>query len=209
MTRIDFIKNYWNYYLSLENRMLQTSSYVAIDFDNSGTFSNEYAILLQAIGGELDTFFKEYCGFNPDDKKNIADYADFVLSDYPDITKQSISILGTDMKITPFKGWNSGCAKKSLPWWEAYDNIKHSRYENKKAACQKNTLNILASLFLMEMKYLQKLTDGNNQPDIPDKISELFSLDGWKFRYIPLNESMALIDGEINVGDVHEENGDA
>ena len=54
MTRADFIKNYWNYYLSLENRMLQTSSYVAIDLANSETFSNEYAILVQAIGGELD-----------------------------------------------------------------------------------------------------------------------------------------------------------
>ena len=209
MTRADFIKNYWDYYLSLENRMLQTSSYVAIDPDNSETFSNEYAILLQAIGGELDTFFKEYCGFNPDDIKNVTDYAKFILHDYPDIVKQSISILGTNMKITPFNGWDRECAKKSLQWWKAYDDIKHSRYANKKVACQKNVLNILASLFLMEMKYLQKLTYGKDQPDVPDKISKLFSLDEWVFHYIPLNGVMALIDGEICVGNVYEENGDA
>ena len=41
--------------------MLHTSSYVAIDPDNDKTFSNEYAILMQAIGGEFDSFFKEYC----------------------------------------------------------------------------------------------------------------------------------------------------
>ena len=57
----------------------------------------------------------------------------------------------------------------------------------------------------MEMKYLQKLTAGKDQPDVPDKISELFSLDEWTFRYLPIDGFMVSRDGEINVEDVHEE----
>ncbi len=199
MTRDDFIRNYWNYYLSLENRVLQTSSYVTIDVENEKTFSNEYAILMQAIGGELDSFFKEYCGFNPNDLKRISDYASCVLNDYPDIKTQSITVLGTEMKLTPFKNWDAAQAKQSLFWWSAYDDIKHSRYANKKCASQKNVLNLLCALFLMEMKYLRKITDGQNKPDVPDKPSELFSVDGWTFHYVPLAGGFVMINGVPNI----------
>ena len=206
MTREDFIRNHWNYYLSLENRVLHTSSYVAIDPDNDKTFSNEYAILMQAIGGEFDSFFKEYCGFNSDDKKTIAEYANYVLNDYPDIKTQSITVLGTEMNLNPFKDWDVSQAKQFLFWWIAYDDIKHSRYVNKKLACQKNVLNLLGALFLMEMKYLRKITNGQNQPDVPDKSSELFSLTGWTFHYVLLNGGFAVIDGNLDAdfGDAGE-----
>ena len=64
---------------------------------------------------------------------------------------------------------------------------------NKKDANQKNVLNLLGVLYLLEMKYLQKITDDSNQPDIPNKQSELFSLDGWNTRYIPMNGGVASI----------------
>ena len=199
MQREDFIRNYWNYYLTLENRVIQTASYVAIDADNEKAFSNEYAILIQAIGSELDSFFKEYCGFSGDEQKTITDYAQYVLVDCPGLKTQSITVTGTEMKIIPFDGWESTCAKQSLFWWLAYDEIKHSRYVNKKRANQKNVLNILGALFLMEMKFLRKITEGKNLPDIPENSSVLFSLDDWTFHYVPLNNAMAIIDGVIDV----------
>ena len=193
MTREDFLRNYWNYYLSLENRVIQTAGYVAIDPNNYKAFSNEYALLMQAIGGELDSFFKEYCAFNLGDYKTIADYASKVLVDYPNIKSQTITVVGTKVNICPFGEWNISQAKQSLAWWVAYDDIKHSRYVSIKSASQENVLNILGGLFLLEMKYLQKITSGKKEPDVPDKISELFSLDGWSFNYEPLNSAMALI----------------
>ena len=72
---------------------------------------------------------------------------------------------------------------------------------NQKDACQKNVLNILGALYLIETKYLRKITIGLEQPDIPDNVSKLFSLDNWNYRYIPLNKAMALIDNEITVLD--------
>lgn len=36
-----------------------------------------YALLLQSIGAELDNFFKVYCGFAAEDRKNMNDYCTF------------------------------------------------------------------------------------------------------------------------------------
>lgn len=69
LTRREFMCKYQTYYLMLENRFIHTTQYVELDEHNYGTFSNEYALLIQAIGAELDSFFKEYCEFDPSDKR--------------------------------------------------------------------------------------------------------------------------------------------
>ena len=58
MTRQEFLKDYWQYYLMLEKQFVNTLQYVDLDNNNFTTFSNQYANLLQAIGSELDSFFK-------------------------------------------------------------------------------------------------------------------------------------------------------
>lgn len=197
MNRVDFIRNYWSYYLALENRVLQTTNYLEIHRDNKNAFSNEYAILMQATGGELDSFFKQYCNFEPDEHKTIAHYASFILSEYPDIKEQSITVIGTDLNIIPFANWNQNQANQSLFWWAAYNNVKHNRHMCKSDASQKNILHILGALYLIEMKYLKKITAGLEQPDVPDNVSKLFSLDNWNYHHIPINDYMAVIDDEI------------
>jgi hypothetical protein len=64
MTRKDFLQRYWSYYLILEEKFRITLNYVELDERNAFSFSNEYALLLQSIGAELDNFFKVYCGFS-------------------------------------------------------------------------------------------------------------------------------------------------
>ena len=54
MTRIELNRNYWRYYRLLENKFLEASNYVEISKDNFFTYSNEYAMLLQSIGAELE-----------------------------------------------------------------------------------------------------------------------------------------------------------
>lgn len=70
-----------------------------INPSNFSTYSNEYALLLQSIGAELDNFFKVYCGFNLTDRKNIADYVAFVLADFPTITTEELKVEGTDVEV--------------------------------------------------------------------------------------------------------------
>ena len=92
MTRKEFLQHYWCYYLVLEEKFKNTLNYVELNWQNAATFSNEYALLLQSIGAELDNFFKLYCGFAPEDRKNIKDYCTFVLNDYSDIVNRKVLI---------------------------------------------------------------------------------------------------------------------
>ena len=202
MTRQEFLKDYWQYYLMLEKQFANTLQYVDLDTNNFSTFSNQYANLLQAIGSELDSFFKVYCSYNPDDRKSISDYATFVLSDFPSVLTQEVEIINYDITIKPFDGWDATRAKQSLPWWESFDKIKHSRTANKSDASLEKVLNALGGLFIIEMKYLQKIVAGlDTEPDIPNELSVLFELKDWAYNYIPAKQVyFPTKDGDIIFG---------
>ncbi|MBN2018637.1 MAG: hypothetical protein JW749_00245 [Sedimentisphaerales bacterium] len=51
-------------------------------------------------------------------------------------------------KIQPFGGWNAINAAQSLPWWQAYQNVKHNRIINREQATLENAVKALAGLFL-------------------------------------------------------------
>lgn len=195
MTRKEFLQWYWRYYLVLEEKFRNTLNYVELDDRNGAAFSNEYALLLQSIGAELDNFFKVYCNFSTQDRKTINDYCPFVLNDYRDIMNQKVLIMDRNMVVQLFQGWNANCPSLSLAFWDSFCKIKHSRHANIQEANQKNVLDTLAALYLLEMKYLSKIA--NNEPDIPDTRSGLFELDNWNYRYLPLGPGFAVIDGDL------------
>lgn len=195
MTRKEFLQHYWQYYLVLEEKFRNTLNYVELDKRNYYSFSNEYALLLQSIGAELDNFFKAYCGFSAQDRKNIKDYCFIVLSDYPDIVNQKVLIPERGIELQPYQGWNTSQSSHSLIFWESFCKIKHGRYANIEEANQKNVINILAALYLLEMKYLSKIAQ--NEPDIPDRKSNLFELKDWNYSYIPLAPGFAIINGTL------------
>lgn len=80
-------------------------------------------------------------------------------------------------------------------------NIKHNRIGNQKDASLKNVLNILTALYLLEMKYLSKISTEQNVPDIPDEESSIFMLKDWTYRYVSMEDAVfQLIDGAVNLG---------
>lgn len=194
MKRKDFLRRYWSYYLILEEKFRNTLNFVELGKRNACSFSNEYALLLQSIGAELDNFFKVYCGFSAQDRKTINDYCSFILSDYPNILNQKVLIPERDIELQPYQGWNESQPSKSLMFWDSFCKIKHSRYENIQEANHKNVLDALAALYLLEMKYLSKIAQ--DEPDVPDRKSNLFELKNWRYRYIPVGPGIAIINGE-------------
>ena len=118
MTRKEFLQHYWRYYLVLEEKFKNTLNYIELDWQNAGTFSNEYALLLQSIGAELDNFFKVYCGFAAEDRKNMNDYCTFVLSDYSDIVNQKNSDSRARYGISAISGLECGKSSTVTYIWE-------------------------------------------------------------------------------------------
>ena len=196
MDREAFLRDYWAYYLMLEEKFIHTLNYVELAKENFGTYSNEYAALIQMIGAELDSFFKVYCASelsNHMGKRptNIIDYRECIKRIYPDIAKQIVEVRSANIKFCPYEIWQVCASKKNqkpLPWWKAFTSVKHNRANNKRVACQKYTLHILGALYLLEMDYLKRSADENGSKDIPDEESNLFLLPDWDFRYMNLKD---------------------
>ena len=150
MKRNELMRDYWHYYRNLENKLIATSSYIEIHRDNFTAFSNEYALLLQSTGAELDNFFKVFCGYNLTDRKNINDYAGYILSSYPYVVNQIVTIPDRGIDLQPFAGWNTNAPAQSLNWCISFDEVKHNRAGNIKKANQENVLNIVSNLPIFE-----------------------------------------------------------
>ena len=198
MNRKELSQNHWRYYLMLEKRFIESVEFAELHKDNFDTFSNGYALLIQAIGAELDTVFKEFCGFNTADRKTITDYAQHILQSTPDIKNQKISVPEYDLEIQPFMNWNLNKPAQSLQWWCAFTEVKHNRHDQLRQAKQENVLNILGALYLIEMLYLKRITDGTDEIDVFDESSNLFRLKDWTSKAVPLSHAFALLSDMID-----------
>lgn len=178
MTRKDFIKNYWRYYLILEQHVMAAENYVDFSEDNRETYSVGFMNCLNEIGSEVDVCMKAVCGFAENERKTISDYCPIILEKYPEITAQKVIV--REQEIIPFENWTAEGASQSLTWWETYNSVKHGRNLNYKLANLKNVLYALAGLYVLEMFYLKEISDCENEPDIPDKESELFTMEQWE-----------------------------
>ena len=56
MNRKELSQNHWKYYLMLEKRFVESIEFVELHEDNFDAFSNGYALLIQAIGAELQSW---------------------------------------------------------------------------------------------------------------------------------------------------------
>ena len=67
-------QEYWKYYIHLEQLLMNTFDFVALNKDNFGTYSNQYASILQLTGAELDAFFKAFFEIKRSNDFNIKIY---------------------------------------------------------------------------------------------------------------------------------------
>ena len=108
MTTNELIQKHWNYYLMLEQKLLETRNYVEFRTENYNTSSNDFGLLIISIGAELDNFLKTYCEVSEEDRNsprvNMGTYCDYLSNHYPQIARETITVLDTDPSIvlTPF-----------------------------------------------------------------------------------------------------------
>lgn len=113
MNRNDFLRNYWRYYLLLEERFLTLTRFIEPVYNNMSTYSLELVNQLLTLGSELDVFMKVICDLNQKDKHHIGEYRPIILNKYPQIQNQEVQFLND--YITPFKNWKNIADKKLYP----------------------------------------------------------------------------------------------
>lgn len=197
MTREEFCKVHWEYYLVLERDFLETERYISFDLGdnylytnnapsdiaNSLVFSVEYIKQYQAICSEVDVILKSICkelgDTSASDMKN--GYTPDVLGDafWQRVVGQKVSM--KDMELQPFVGW-SNSPYKSPEWWTPYNKVKHARLENLRMANLKNVLNALSGLYVLENYFVKYIGDRDGDMDVPDDISKVFEMNNWETR---------------------------
>lgn len=196
----EFIKNYWNYYIELENQLLQTKKYVEFNKSNYKTFSIEYLKLLQATCSEIDVVSKIIAedydeNFKKLDNKNIQVWGLYLHKVFPDIEEIAVTFLN-EGTIIPWKNWDyetfydkSGRFRyrlkkdKETPvWWTAYNKVKHERIfpygegkTNYSRANLENLILAMSALFILETLFIEKMTETQELPNVFQS-SKLFEI---------------------------------
>lgn len=189
MTRDDFCKYHWAYYLVLERDLLKVEQYISFelgnnylynkptyfDAENSNVFSNEFVKQYQAICSEIDvvlkTICKELANVSVDNMKT--GYTPIILQYWPDIVLQKVKI--KDFELQPFVNWNQS-PYKSPDWWSLYNQVKHKRLSHYKNANLKNVLNALAGLYILENYLVRYIGTRDDDLDVPNDKSQLFAM---------------------------------
>lgn len=159
----------WNYYLTLEGDLADTSRYIE-PAGQENVYSFEFAKLLILSCTEIESVFKIICKeiVGQQVEGNIAKYKEVILKKYPKITEATVTVNRLGKNIEPFATWSSG----TLTWWSAYQEVKHYRggYFNK--ATYINAVTAIAALYIL-IFYLGKITG----IDFPDTQSNYISSD--------------------------------
>ena len=179
-----FKKDYWSYYLELEEQFLNTKKYVSIDSKNFRTYSPEFLRLLEAICSEIDIVGKTIA-HELDNRFKVNDFRSsiqkwwYIVQDLYKNYSSTEVILFDEIRISPWKEYviekfedKQGSVRyrmtetsKPLTWWKAYNDVKHNRTldnpeTNEKNYYKANLGNVcysLAALYLLEKTYIKSV----------------------------------------------------
>jgi len=145
---------HWQYFISLESSLNETTRYVELSETNYPVFSIEYARILLSTASEVDVVCKLLCTKIDSAAKagNIDDYRKIILSAYPKFPQIKIQVPRLEIDINPWGDWEKD---KNPEWWRNYNNVKHERGKYFEEANLKNSLFALSGLFAILLYYYQ------------------------------------------------------
>lgn len=110
------------------------------------TYSHKIRELLILACTELESFFKFY---NLGNNEKTPDYVK-ILS-LVDLGKHHLSLVGytNPYECSPFKNWDEQSPTKSLPWYDAYNQVKHHKDSSFPLATLENCINAIAANIIM------------------------------------------------------------
>lgn len=169
MTELE-VKRHWDYAELLNEELGNATRYVELDEANFATYSLEFTRIILTACSEVEVVCRHLCdlaypernNYFTENKVGMKKLAKSILAKYPKIyqAKMSTPRLGED--IFPFAPWKEGC-KDVLPWWYAYNRVKHNRGTEYKKATLENAVYSVAGLLVI-VSYLYITVTGQATP---------------------------------------------
>lgn len=153
-------RNYWNYFLAINDDIEKLTRYIEFEKSNFSTYSIELTRLLLSVSSEIDVILKDLCNkLDPTiNHKNINDYRTTIKSHMPAIIGETIYIYGYDLEFRPWFAWRGNHNPK---WWRSYNKVKHQRNSAYKKANLENTLKAVSALLIIVTYYCKKIYEDN------------------------------------------------
>jgi hypothetical protein len=158
--------------------------YVPLDHDHLEVYSMQLVSIILEVGSEITSLFdlivfaphlepydlhkpefdetreklleKEKSRRKQNRSLTFKDYTDF-LNESKSLNTQPMQIFGLNAYTLPF---TVPCKKVHPEWWDAYNLLKHDKYNNLKKATLKNALKSLAALALLKYLYIENEPTG-------------------------------------------------
>lgn len=141
---------HWNYFLALEDEVINLSRYIEFSKENYNTYSIELAKILMAATQECDVLLRQICSVAPGNERT---YYTSMISSHPGICSQIIAIPRYGLEFTPFDSWATTTTPK---WWTANNKVKHERHLKFGEASLEYMLNAVSALLLCNLYFYKK-----------------------------------------------------
>lgn len=144
--------HHWNYFLAIEDDLINTSRYVEFTIDNMKTYSVEYTKIILSAASEVDVLLKQiYSSFGYKKKQpNFKDFCDVLKIKLNSLITEQLCLEQYGITLCPFEEWKND----SQPGWHtAYNNLKHNRTLNYKEANLENALLSVGALYSTVVHY--------------------------------------------------------
>jgi len=119
--------------------------------EHENVWSPQLVTILIEACSQLDSLWiTELRGEGEETRPNIQDYFTKLGSK---VSNNWLVIWGEKgVKVQPFAAWHGASTYKPLPWWQAYNNLKHDRLKHRKEATYRNAVDSMAGLFIAMYK---------------------------------------------------------
>lgn len=149
---IELAKHKANYARTLIKKLMRLFEVVEPSQGNLGVYGHEIRSLLILICTEVEANFVGILGENNYKTSKHLKTSDYVkLSRHLDLDSFSVKYVSYSgiEKFSPFSDWDDSRPTQSLPWYEAYNKVKHDSESELSKATLKATINALAALLIL------------------------------------------------------------
>lgn len=141
---------HWNYFLAIEQSVVELSRYIEFHNNNMDTYSIEIARLLMTTTQEIDVLLKQICSHFGNSSNKEGSYRTFFPSKYPKMLDIEIVTPRYNLTFKPFENWQNNTTPT---WWTANNKVKHQRHTHYPRASLANVLNAVSGLFVVNLYY--------------------------------------------------------
>ena len=184
---------HWNYYLALEQDLMEVSRYIEFTEDNFATYSIELAHILLASASETDVLLKQLCSLLKPERKAsaIKSYREVLAEHHEQFLEQGVVCPRFGLSLTPWSTWSS---ESGPDWWTSHNKVKHHRADHYKQANLSNALNSVAALFIINLEYmLQDLNSRDVELFFPSSMADVIKSLHTQSRLFKLDDLFAYL----------------